>query len=120
MNVDNFIVRPHREVVEKFREPAVWEEPSPEEFDELEFILAGLPTQQDPEDETAKRFDLLMLKSQLATLNKSSSFTKLRDQVLEIASRLEEKRTIPMVNDQLDLILDLSRMSTGRTLRSRC
>ena len=32
---------------------------------------------------------------------------KLRDQVKEIASRLEEKRTIPMVNDQFDLILDL-------------
>ena len=37
----------------------------------------------------------------------SSSFTKLRDQVKEIASGLEEKRTIPMVNDQFDLILDL-------------
>lgn len=107
MNVDNFIVRPHREVVEKFCEPAVWEELSPEEFDELGFILAGLPTEQDPEDETAKRFDLHLLKLQLATLNKSSSFTKLCDQVKEIASRLEEKRTIPMVNDQLDLILDL-------------
>src|SRR6185503_12292063 len=41
MNVNNFLVRPHREVVEKFREPAVWEELSPEEFDELGFILAG-------------------------------------------------------------------------------
>jgi type I restriction enzyme R subunit len=85
----------------------VWEELSPDEFDELGFILAGLPTQQDPEDETAKRFDLIMLKLQLATLSKSSSFTKLRDQVKEIASRLEEKRAIPMVNDQLDLLLDL-------------
>src|SRR5688500_1907216 len=107
MNVDNFLVRPHRGVVEKFREPAVWGELSPEEFEELEFILAGLPTQTDPEDETAKRFDLLMLKLQLATLSKALEFPKLRDQVKEIASRLEEKRTIPMVNDQLDLILDL-------------
>lgn len=48
-----------------------------------------------------------MLKLQLATLTKDLSFTKLRDQVKEIASRLEEKRTIPMVNDQFDLILDL-------------
>ncbi|HKY41502.1 MAG TPA: DEAD/DEAH box helicase family protein, partial [Pyrinomonadaceae bacterium] len=107
MNVNNFIVRPHREAVEKFREPAVWEELSRDEFEELDYILAGLPTQLDPEDETAKRFDLIMLKLQLATLTKSSSFTKLRDQVAEIAGRLEEKRTIPMVNDQLDLILDL-------------
>jgi type I restriction enzyme R subunit len=107
MNVDNFIVRPHREVVEKFREPAVWEELSPDEFEELDFVLAGLPNELDPEDETAKRFDLIMLKLQLATLTKSRDFTKLCDQVKEIANRLEEKRTIPMVNDQLDLILDL-------------
>ena len=32
---------------------------------------------------------------------------KLRDQVKEIASRLEDKRTIPMVNEQFELILDL-------------
>jgi type I restriction enzyme R subunit len=107
MNVDNFIVRPHREVVEKFREPAVWEELSPDEFEELDFVLAGLPNELDPEDETAKRFDLIMLKLQLATLTKSLDFVKLRDQIKEIANRLEEKRTIPMVNDQLDLILDL-------------
>jgi len=107
MNVENFVVRPHREAVEKFREPAVWEELNPGEFEELEFVLAGLPNELDPEDETAKRFDLIMLKLQLAVLTKDLSFTKLRDQVKEIAGRLEEKRTIPMVNDQFDLILDL-------------
>jgi type I restriction enzyme R subunit len=107
MNVDNFLVRPHREVVEKFREQAVWEELSPDEFEELEYILAGLPTQIEPEDETAKRFDLLVLKLQLAVLIKDLSFVKLRDQVKEIANRLEEKQSIPMVREQLDLILDL-------------
>ena len=35
------------------------------------------------------------------------SFVRLRDQLKEIASRLEEKRAIPMVNEQLELILDL-------------
>jgi type I restriction enzyme R subunit len=48
-----------------------------------------------------------MLKLQLAVLTKDESFVKLRDNVKEIASRLEEKRTIPMVNEQLELILDL-------------
>jgi len=107
MNVDNFVVRPHRQVVEKFREPAVWEELSPDEFEELEFVLAGLPNELDPEDETAKRFDLVLLKLELAVLTKDLSFVKLREQVQEIASRLEEKRTIPMVAEQLELILDL-------------
>jgi type I restriction enzyme R subunit len=107
MNVDNFVVRPHREVVEKFREPAVWEELSPDEFEELGFVLAGLPNELDPEDETAKRFDLLMLKLQLGMLTSDVSFVRLRDQVKEIANRLEEKRTIPMVGEQFELILDL-------------
>ena len=48
-----------------------------------------------------------MLKLQLAVLTKDESFIKLRDNVKEIASRLEEKRTIPMVNEQMELILDL-------------
>jgi type I restriction enzyme R subunit len=107
MNTDNFVVRPHRKEVEKFRESATWEELGPDEFEELDFVLAGLPNELDPEDETAKRFDLLMLKLQLAVLTKDESFIKLRDNVKEIASRLEEKRTIPMVNEQMELILDL-------------
>ena len=107
MNTDNFVVRPYRKEVEKFSEPATWEELGPDEFEELDYILAGLPNELDPEDETAKRFDLLMLKLQLAVLTSDKSFIKLRDQVKEIANRLEEKRTVPMVNEQLELILDL-------------
>lgn len=107
MNIDNFVVRPHRAVVEKFREPAVWEDLSPGEFEELRFVLAKLPNELESEGETAKRFDLLMLKLQLAMLTKGASFQKLREQVKEIAGLLEEKRTIPMVNEQLELILDL-------------
>jgi type I restriction enzyme R subunit len=107
MNVDNFVVRAHRKEVEKFREPATWVELGPEEFDELDQILADLPTGLDAEEETAKRFDLLMLKIQFAVLMTDVSFIKLRDQVKQIASLLEEKRTIPMVNAQLELILDL-------------
>jgi len=107
MNMDNFVVRPHRKEVEKFSEAATWEELGPDEFEELDYVLAGLPNELDSEDETAKRFDLLMLKLQLAVLTSDKSFIKLRDQVKEIANRLEEKRTIPMVNEQLELILDL-------------
>ncbi len=107
MNVDNFVVRPHRKLVEKFREPATWEELESDDFDELDHILSGLPNELDSEDETAKRFDLLTLRLQLAVLTKDFSFIKLRDQVKEIASRLEEKASIPMVRDQLELILDL-------------
>jgi hypothetical protein len=43
----------------------------------------------------------------IAVLHADKSFVRLRDQVKEIASRLEEKSTIPMVKAQLELILDL-------------
>jgi len=107
MNTDNFIVRPHREQVEKYREAAAWEKLAAGDFAEIAHILAGLPSELAPEDETAKRFDLLMLKLQLAVIRADKSFTRLRDQVQEIASRLEEKASIPMVKEQLELILDL-------------
>ena len=107
MNVDNFVVRPHRELVERFREPATWEQLDPYDFDQLDYILSGLPNELDPEDETAKRFDLLILKTQVAVLTKDVSFIKLRDQVKEIANRLEEKTAIPMVREHSELILDL-------------
>jgi type I restriction enzyme R subunit len=107
MNTDNFIVRPHRKEVEKFREPAAWEEINETDHYELSHIVAGLPTELDPEDETAKRFDLLILRLQLSILQVDHSFTRLRDQVKEIASRLEEKESIPMVRAQIALIADL-------------
>jgi type I restriction enzyme R subunit len=107
MNTNNFVVRPHRQQVEKYRESAAWEQLDAEEFDEIAHILAGLPSELEAEDETAKRFDLTMLKLQLSLLNIDVAFTRLSTNVKEIASRLEEKQSIPMVREQLELILDL-------------
>jgi type I restriction enzyme R subunit len=107
MNTDNFIVRPHRAHVEKCREAAAWEKLKEGDFAEIAHILAGLPNELAPEDETAKRFDLLLLKLQLGVLHVDKSFLRLRDQVKEIANRLEEKTSIPMVRERLELILDL-------------
>ena len=68
MNVDNFVVRPHREAVEKYSEEDAWEDLKATDYAEVAHILAGLPTELEPEDETAKRFDLLILKVQLAMI----------------------------------------------------
>jgi type I restriction enzyme, R subunit len=107
MNTNNFIVRPHTREVEKYREKQSWEELGDGDFAELAHILAGLPDELAPEDETAKRFDLLMLKLQLATLRADKSLVRLRGQVKEIASRLELKSNIAPVKAQLELIQDL-------------
>lgn len=107
MNTDNFIVRPHVREVEKYRGRQSWEELGDNDFAELAHILAGLPSELAPEDETAKRFDLLLLKLQLATLRVDKSIVRLRDQVKEIASRLEVKSNIAAVKAQLEMIQDL-------------
>jgi type I restriction enzyme R subunit len=107
MNVENFLVRPKRRTVEKFRGRAKWESLTPGEYAEAGDQLASLPAEIDPEDETAKRFDLLILRVQLAILNHESRFKGYRKQVVEIASALTEKQDIPMVASEMALILEL-------------
>ena len=63
-----------------------------------------MPSELEPEDEEAKRFDLLMLNLQLAVLRAEPAFKRLSDQVKAIAGLLEEKSSIPMVREQMELI----------------
>ena len=107
MNLDNFVVRPKRRLVEMYAKPEAWEVLSNESRSELGHEVAGLPSELASEDEEAKRFDLLILKLQLAVLRVEPSFERLRDMVKSIASALEEKAIIPMVKPHLPLIQDL-------------
>jgi type I restriction enzyme, R subunit len=107
MNLENFVVRPHRLLVEKFSEPGSWVELTPDTLAQLSHEVAGLPTELDPENEEAKRFDLLVLSLQLALLRAEPGFGRLRDRVIELAGLLEELSTIPMVQEQMPLILDV-------------
>ena len=107
MNLDNFVVRPKRRLVEKYAKPEAWVELPQEARDELAREVAGLPSELDPENEEAKRFDLLMLNLQLAVIKSEPGFERLRKQVVEIAGLLEENSRIPMIQEQMPLILDL-------------
>jgi type I restriction enzyme R subunit len=107
MNLDNFVVRPQRRLVEKYGKAEAWETLSCDEQEELAHQVAGLPSELASEEEEAKRFDLLMLNLELAMLRAEPAFVRLRDQVQEIAGLLEEKASIPMVREQLALILDV-------------
>jgi type I restriction enzyme R subunit len=101
MNVNNFVVRPQRRLVEKYTDVKSWDNMDADARSELARQVAGLPTQLDPEDEEAKRFDLLLLNLQLAVLRSEPSFERLSRQVIAIAGLLEEKSSIPMVQQQL-------------------
>ncbi len=107
MNVNNFVVRPERRLVEKYTQAESWFELNEEAVGELARKVAGLPTELDPEDEEAKRFDLLLLNLQLAVLKSEPGFERLRQQVIAIAGLLEEKSSIPMVQQQLAHIQEI-------------
>ena len=107
MNLENFVVRPKRRVVEKYALAKAWTSLSNEALSELSHEVAGLPSELDPESEEAKRFDLLVLNLQLALLRSEPAFERLRDQVKAIAGLLEEKSAIPMVREQMALIQDV-------------
>jgi type I restriction enzyme, R subunit len=107
MNMDNFVVRPKRRLVEKYAKAEAWTRLTGEAFHELSHDVAGLPSELEAEAEEAKRFDLLMLKLQLALLRSQRSFARMRDQVKEIAGLLEEKSAIPMVWEQMAIIQEV-------------
>jgi type I restriction enzyme R subunit len=107
MNIENFIVRPKRQLVEKYHNPEAWRSLSAQDIDELSQEIAGLPAQVEPEAEDIKRFDLLMLKLQLAILRSNPTFPRLQNQVQAIANLLEQKSSVPLVQAQLPLIQDI-------------
>lgn len=107
MNLDNFIVRPKRQFVETYAQPGAWNELQPEQLSELVNNVAGLPNELPADNEEAKRFDLIMLRLQLARIRTEPKFTRLSQQVREITAALEEKDSIPMVREQMELIQEI-------------
>ncbi len=107
MNLNNFVVRPRRRLVEKYAKPESWVSLPKETLTDLSQEVAGLPSGLDPENEEAKRFDLLALSLQLSLLRHEPDFVRLRDRVKQITGLLEEKATIPMVREQMVLIQDI-------------
>lgn len=107
MNSENFVVRPKRRFVEKYANSQAWASLSDEDFAALSQEVAGLPSQLEAEAEEIKRFDILVLKLQLAILRSQSSVEHLQAQVKSLAGLLEEKSAIPLVQAQLPLIHDI-------------
>jgi type I restriction enzyme R subunit len=107
MNVNNFIVRPKRELVEKYSDLRAWEALDEREQSDLVDQLAGLPSELVDDDQEAKQFDLLILRLQLGLLRHEKSFIRWSNDVREIAGALEEKASIPMVRAELELIIEV-------------
>lgn len=104
MNVENFVVRPQRRAVEKFARSEAWKALTDDDHTELASHIAMLPTEWVDGDEEAKRFDLLVLRTQLAILQAAPGFGALRDQIRSIASALEEQEAVPAIQAEMVLI----------------
>ena len=107
MNTDNFLVRPHRGLVEHYASREAWQSLTDEQSVELEATISRLPTGMPGEEEQAKRFDLLALRLQLGLLQAEPGYERLVEQVRASAAALEEKTAIPLLNAQMPLIQDL-------------
>ncbi|WP_341359588.1 DEAD/DEAH box helicase family protein [Georgenia sp. M64] len=104
MNLENFVVRPHRRAVEKYASADAWTRIQPEDSEPLS-TLAGLPSSVRDDDEDAKRFDMLILRRQLAQLEGDVALAeRLRETVQRIAAALLGKTTIPSVAEQAVLL----------------
>ncbi|MFM7406261.1 MAG: DEAD/DEAH box helicase family protein, partial [Cuspidothrix sp.] len=107
MNTENFIVRTKRQFVEKYANSESWKSLQQEDIITLNQEIAGLPSQIPTEAEETKRFDILILKLQLAIVKSQPNLKQLQTQVKSIAGLLEEKPDIPLIQAQLLLIQDI-------------
>ncbi|WP_413248491.1 DEAD/DEAH box helicase family protein [Sinomonas flava] len=107
----NFLVRRHLQQVERYSRPERWQDLS--EADESELVrtlakVAGLGMEGNDSEE-AKRFDLLMLKAELASFDGVAAVESYRGPVQEIAGALRDQSNIPAIAAQvptLEALLD--------------
>jgi type I restriction enzyme R subunit len=105
MNLENFLVRPHRRLVEQYAQWPAWSSLTVESAGDVAGQLAGLPSTQKDDDEDAKRFDMLVLRRQLSQIEGDVvGAERLREQVQNIASGLLNQTGIPSVAAQQVLL----------------
>ena len=105
MTLENFLVRPHRKLVEEYALWPAWSSVSPEAAGAVAEQLAGLPSSYKDDDQDAKRFDMLILRRQLAQLEGDAvAAERLREQVQNIATGLLGQTAIPSVAAQQVLL----------------
>ena len=104
MNLDNFLVRPQRRLVEQYQEAGAWERLDRDARHALCEQLAPLPTAIQEDDLPAKQFDYLILLTQLAVLRADPAFKRYQERLIGLASQLEDLSNVPMVAAKLPLI----------------
>lgn len=108
MTLDNVIVRPKRKFVEKFGKVDSWKVISAVDTAEIANELANLPTQLQDLEEEAKRFDMMMLRTQVCILNGDLALKKYKKVIQSIAAALELQESIPAIRAQMVLLQSIA------------
>ena len=108
---DNFVVRPHLQLVERFSQDETWRTLSADDYEVLNTTVAPLPSgyaeQQGDTDATARRFDVLLYNLQLSLLRGEPRYIRLQQQLKNLATQLEMLANIPQVATELEHIREL-------------
>lgn len=112
-------VRQQIEYVVKYRNPANWVYITPIDVFDLKGRLAQLIVSEN-EDESALKFDLIMLKIELSMVDKTVKSGKCVSKVIDIAALLKDKASIPQVFAKLPLLEEVTTTAfwADKTLQS--
>ncbi|MCQ2148324.1 MAG: DEAD/DEAH box helicase family protein [Bacteroidales bacterium] len=105
LSIARIDVREKLSCIEPYRAKENWVCLSEVDVAKLKSIANLLPRPN--ENESAKKFDVLMLHLQLEKVDSSINADKARSSVMTIANLLEEKATIPLVKARLDIIREV-------------
>jgi type I restriction enzyme, R subunit len=104
LNESSFIVRPYLRYVEKYKKKEPWVALNDEAIADLTTFLAPLPTEFDIGDEDARRWDLLLLRSELALLDNKAELISYKVTIQNTAEDLLGRASIPEVKKVLTLL----------------
>jgi type I restriction enzyme, R subunit len=100
---NNFLVRPHLLLLEKFSKREAWNRLALLDYKDLRDHVCGLPSAITDPDEAAKRFDLLMWQATLGLLE-SVPRTGVQKRIAGLCAELEKKHHLVQVKNVLPLI----------------
>jgi type I restriction enzyme R subunit len=104
LNESSFIIRPFLRQVEKYKKKESWEAINDEMIADLTTFLAPLPSELDIGEEDAKRWDYLLMKTELALLDGTKDFVTNQAAIQKSAEDLLGRASIPEVKKALSLL----------------
>jgi type I restriction enzyme R subunit len=106
-DTNRFVVKKELRHVTEYKAKKSWENISKSDAQEIVTHLAPIVIPQKDDDELARRFDVLILKYQLALLAGSETTDMFVDKIYGISKELLKKQNIPAVATHVELLKEL-------------